>query len=299
MKIFNNVRLWIIVALVIVVAGAAMIAIFGLNQTPDYKTSYEVKVSVDQNVSDAGETVKTAAEAYFAEIGYKYSSYATETDADGAEYIYKFHKAGNVDEATLNQKLKDALSASKAKDLNLVANAEYKQVATSEKTSVGGIILACCLGLLVAFIVSLFTVKAASAFTVLCNAVATVIIYIMLLAITRIPAYPDFIVAAAAGTFISVVMTFVITCSYKEKLKLSDKDTLSDVAAAGVKDNAVRLCVIAVAGVIVALGLSVTGSFYLAFTGLKIFLATVSAFLVSFVATPALWTVFKNVRSGK
>ena len=125
------------------------------------------------------------------------------------------------------------------------------------------------------------------------------VIYIMLLAITRIPALPDFAVISAVSMILSTLMTFTITCAYKEKLKIADKPSISEIATAGIKNNALRLILLAAAGGVAAIAFSVTGSIYLVFTGLKILLATVSAFLVSIVATPALWTVFKKIKSGK
>ena len=300
MSIFKNVRLWIIIALVTVVLGAVMFSVFGLNQTADYRSAYEVTVSVDQNVQNSGDLVKKTAEKYFDEIGYKFVSYATEKTEDGSTYIYKFNKAGDVNEAILNEKLENAFKADeKLKDLNLVAKSEYKKTAISFKHSVGGTIAACIIGLAITFIVSLIMLRLASALTITCNAVMTAIIYIALLSITRIPALPDFIVAAALSMMLSAVMSFGICCTYKEKLRLDEKAVLNEVAAEGVKDNAVRLYFIAGVAVAAAVVLSATCSVYLVFTGLKILFATVSAFLVSCVATPALWTVFKNFKSKK
>ncbi|MBQ6921890.1 MAG: hypothetical protein IJQ66_02255, partial [Clostridia bacterium] len=68
MKIFAKTKIWLIIALSVVVVGVAMFAFLGFNQTPDYRNSYEVQVAVDQNVKNSAAIAKENAEKYFAEI---------------------------------------------------------------------------------------------------------------------------------------------------------------------------------------------------------------------------------------
>lgn len=299
MKIFAKIKVWIIVALIVVLAGAVMISVFGLNNTPDYKSAYEVSVGVDQNVEGSGEVARKTAEDYFKSVGYKYSGYATQKTADGTEYIYKSNKAGDIKEADLIKAISDAFAAdANLSGKGLVVKAEYKQTEMSADFNAVKIILACVLGLLAAFLIALFTVKAASALTLLCNAVITAVLYVMLLAVTRIPAYPDFVIGGAIGVAASVVMTFVLTCRYKEILK-SDKSDVKTVAEEGLKCGTARLLFIACVGIVAAIVLSVAGGVYVTFTGLKIIVAVLSAFITSCVATPALWTTLKTVKAKK
>lgn len=299
MKIFEKLKIWIIVALVTVLLGAIILAVFGFNQTPDYKSSYEVSVSVDQNVNGSGDLIDDTAREYFSAKGYKLSDYATQKTDEGDKYIYKFHKAGDIDKDELKGVLQAALDNDATLGaLNLRAAAEYGEVEITSDYSVGKILLACLLGLVAAFAVSFFTVKFASALTVVCNAVMTLVFYTMIVAITRIPAMPDFAIVGGAAMLLSVVMTFVITCRYKEKLKLDEKAEIPEVAASGLKDGFVRLCFIACAVALTSLLLCIGGVYFL-FIGLKLIIAAISAFLVSCVATPALWTIFKKLKIKK
>ena len=301
MKLFGKLKIWIIVAIITVVLGSVLLAVFGLNQTPDYKCSYEVSVSVDQNVSGSDELIDSTARAYFSEKGYKLSDYATQKATDGAKvkYIYKFHKSGDIDQEELKGVIQTALdNDATVGGLGLRADAKYGQVKITSDYSAGKIILAAALGLIAAFVVSFFTVKLASALTVVCNAVITAVAYTMLVAITRIPALPDFAIVGGAAMLLSVVMTFVITCRYKEKLKLDEKADVAEVAADGVKGGFIRLCFITCA-VIVAAVLLCVGGVYFTFIGLKLILAAISAYLVSCVATPVLWTTFRKLKIKK
>ena len=299
MKIFAKTKIWIIVALVVVLIGAIFVSVFGLNQTPDYKTAYEVTIGVDQNVQGSGKVAKNAAEDYFKSVGYKYSGYATQKTADGTEYIYKSHKAGDVNEADLLKTINDALAADEnLGGLGLVAKAEYKKTEVTADYSALKVVLACALGLIAAFIIAFFTVKAASALTLLCNALMTAVLYVMLLAVTRIPALPDVVIGGAIGVIVSCVMTFVLACRYKEILKAGNAD-FKAVAEEGLNCGAARLIFIACVCAFAAIALSVAGGVYVTFTGLKILVAVASAFLVSCVATPSLWTALKTVKLKK
>lgn len=299
MKLFAKIKVWIIIALVVVLAGAVMISVFGLNQTPDYKTAYEVTVGIDQNVKNSGKVVKKTADDYFSGIGYRSSGYAMQKTADGTEYIYKFNKAGDVKEADLLQAINDALAVDEnLSGLGLVATVEYKQTEVTADISAWKIVLACALGLIAAFIIAFFTVKAASAVTILCNASFTAVLYVMLLAVTRIPALPDFVIGGAIGVIVSCVMTFVITCRYKEILK-SGKTDFKAVAEEGLNCGAARLIFIACVGAFAAVALSAACGLYVAFTGLKVLVAVAVAFLVSCVATPSLWTALKTAKLKK
>ena len=140
--------------------------------------------------------------------------------------------------------------------------------------------------------------KAASALTVLINAIITAVLYVMVLAVTRIPAYPDFVICGAAGIILSAVMTFVLTARYKELLK-ADGESVKAVAEEGLKCGALRLLFIACVGIVAAIVLSAAGGFNVAFTGLKIVVATCTAYLVTCVATPALLPILKTVKSKK
>ncbi|MBO4251592.1 MAG: hypothetical protein J5911_02905 [Clostridia bacterium] len=293
MKAFNNIKVWIIIALIVVLAGAVFISVMGLNQTPDYKAAYEVSVSVDQNVNDSGKTAKTAAEQYFNEKGYKYSGYATQEAEDGTLYIFKFEKAGDISESELQEKLDAAVGS------GVKATAAYKAISVTSDINIGITVLACALGLVAAFVIALFIIKLSGALVTVINAVLTALIYVSVVAIARVPAMTDMVLCGAIGVILALIMTFVIVCRYKESLASDDKNDIVSIAENGAKASACRLGFIVCLGVIAAIAFAASGSIYLIFTGLKILIAAVSAYLVSIVATPALFSALKNAKFKK
>ena len=106
-------KVWIIITLLIIVAGMVFLGVFGLGQSPDYKKSYEVRVSVDQNVNGSGEIVKDAAEKFFSDKGIKIASYATQSMDDGATFVYKIAQKADTDFSTeeLKNSVQNALQA--------------------------------------------------------------------------------------------------------------------------------------------------------------------------------------------
>ncbi|MBQ9486098.1 MAG: hypothetical protein IJU83_04590 [Clostridia bacterium] len=298
MKIFEKTKIWLIIALVIVVAGVALLSIFGLNQTADYKTAYEVTVGVDQDVKGSGELVKQTAENYFAEKGYKFSAYATQKAEDGTVYIYKFNGKGEITQTELKDRLTAALNGNaELAGLGLVAKAEYKQTAVTSGVNLTGVMIACVIALALAFVVSWIMIKLSGALTLLCNSVIAALVYVSLIAITRLPALPNLVICAAASMIITAVITFVMINRFKEMGK--NGGDVKAIAKEGANKSFIRICFIVCVGALAAIALSATTSVYLAFTGLHILAATVSAALVSLIATPAFWSAFKAVGSKK
>ena len=77
-------KIIVILILAVVVAGMVMLGLLGLNNTADYKKSYEVQVGIDQNIDGSVEVVDKAARDYFTSVGVKVSYFATQTLDDGA-----------------------------------------------------------------------------------------------------------------------------------------------------------------------------------------------------------------------
>ena len=306
MKIFEKTKLWIIIALVAVLVGTILLATVGFNQTPDYKAAYEVSVSVDDNAREnedatsAGEIVKAETEKYFAEKGYKSSAYAAQASDDGRTYIYKFNSAGEIDKAELKTAIETAIQADAyLNGLGLEVTVSYSETKVTADFNAGMIVLACAVALVAAFLIALFITKVAGAVTMVCNAVFAFLIYLSVVAITRIPAFPTVYIFGAAAAILASAITFAITCAFDGAMKEEEKADVKAVASTYTGKNFKYICFVAAAGIALALFLSVTGSVYLLFTGLHCLVATCSAAAVACVSTPALWAALKSVRRKK
>ena len=299
MKILAKTKLWLIIALAVVVAGVAMFAIFGFNQTADNKASYEVQVAVDQNVNGAASVAKETAEKYFNEINYKYCGSLTQEYDDGAEYIYKFDTAKEFNKDELKSRIEEALNEKGLSGLNLEVTVNYKETVVTSGVGVWKLVLACAISLVAAFIITAIVNKFASAFTVVVNGVFAFIIHLALVSVTRVPAFPALIVGESTAVILTMLFSFFIVCGFKEGLKANEKADVNEITEKELNRSLKTLCLVAILGIFAAIFFAFTFKVYFVYTGLQIAIAIITAFLVSCVSTPSLWKVFKGIKGRK
>ncbi|MBQ6922170.1 MAG: hypothetical protein IJQ66_03680, partial [Clostridia bacterium] len=244
---------------------------------------------------------KENAEKYFAEIGYVPANCYTQEYKEGAGYIYKFYNASEkFDKDALKTKIETALNDKELGELNLVVTVNYKETVVSKEMGAGvsawKIILACAIAMVIAFVVVAVMNKLASAITVIVNSLIAIVLNIAIMAIVRVPAYPTLIIGEAVAAIFAMLFTFLITFRYKEDLKVNDK---ADVAEDGVKKSFNLISLVAIFGVICAIFIILAINSYFIFAGIQCAIAICVAYLVSLVATPVLWRVFRNIIGRK
>lgn len=292
-------KLWLIISLIVVVAGVAIFAFFGFNQTADYKGAYEVQVAVDQDVRGAADIAKETAEKYFDEIGYKYCASLTQAYNDGAEYIYKFDTEKDFDKEELKTRIVDALNEKGLAELDLEVTVNYKETAVTSGVVVWKLVLACAIALVAAFIITAVVNKFASAFAVVISGVCALIIHLALISVTRLPAFPALIVGESVAVLLTVLYGFFITYRFKETSKADVRADDKEIAEKGLIGSVKALCLISLIGICAAIFFALTFKTYFLYTGAQIAIAVITAFLVSCVATPGLWKVFNGIKGRK
>lgn len=290
-------KLWIIITLLIVVAGMVTLGVFGLNQNPDYDSSYEICVGVDQNVNGSGEIVKAAAEKYFEEKNVKIASYATQTMDDGATFIYKLcDKAENIDAAELKTAVQNALNANEGTK-NLVAKTEgVNEVKVTYYKEVFGVALSLGIAALVAFVYLLLVEKPVAALSAVLGSLVSALLFISVISIARIPAYPTFTVGIAFSFVLALVFSTVIVNRFREVMKIAgnEKMSVSEIASKGVKQSVARILLAAVAVFVAAIPFAITLSWSLISFALQILAADVVAILASMFWTSFFWSSIKK-----
>lgn len=294
MKNNSKSKIMIIITLVLLVAGMAMLGIFGLNQTADYSSSYEIRVSVDQNVNDAGEIVKDSATKFFADKGVKHSS-EIQTMDDGSVFIYKFDDNPEIDVDDLKNTLKTALSAN-AKTSNLVADAEgaYPLNITYYK-EISGVAIALGVSAVVVLLYLTILEKPAAGFAAFVGSLVSAMLFVSILGITRIPAFPAFASTFALSFALSVVLSAVVVNRFNEiKRMATGKTPFAEIAAKGVKQSVTRICFVAGLVAIAAIVLAIFGSLTVKFAALQILVADIVAVFSAKFWTPFIWTLVKK-----
>lgn len=290
-------KLWIIITLLIVVAGMVMLGMFGLNQNPDYNSSYEICVGVDQNVNGSGEIVKNAAEKYFEEKNVKIASYATQTMDDGAMFVYKLcDKAEAIDATELKTAVQNALNANELTE-NLVAKTEgVNGVKVTYYKEVFGVALGLGIAALVSFVYLVLVEKPVAALSAVLGSLVSALLFISLISIARIPAYPTFAAGLAFSFVLALIFSTVIVNRFREVMKIvgNEKMTVSEIASKGVKQSVARVSFAAVAVFVAAIPFAITMSWGLVSFALQILVADVAALLASLFWTSFFWSSIKK-----
>lgn len=295
--VMNKIKWFIVALLVILVAGMTMLGIFGFNNTVDYSQSYEIKVSIDIDIDEAKDILKTTTEDYFEEKGIKYVSYQFESDGMGI--IYKLNTDYSAKLVTLEDDINTALNAN-ANTNGVIAKMTSKILYEGKHLQVTKVLLAFGIGLVAIFVYLLFMNKLASAVAVIVSSVVSVIAFIALIALTRLPAFPFIEIMAVVSGVLGAILSVSTVSKYKEEIKNAtekvDVRNISDkVAKSELKKYLIALIVLAIAGVaLIAFFLP-----YLMIMGGQIILAGVVSSTTAYFITPLIWSSIKGAKGKR
>lgn len=292
-SIIKKAKIFFIAALVVIVAGLTIFGIFGFNQTIDYKSGYEMQVSVDQKVGKAMQVMKTAADNYLADNGIKAVKYATQSLNDGMTIVYKF----NYDVTESISGLKTAVQSAvdtKSGVQGVSVDVVVSQVKGIDITNVGKVLLALGLSVVGILIYTLIVERLAGAVTTLVSTVLSAVLYLALIGLTRIPAASFVAIGGALAMIISASISVATVNKYKKEtkraVKLSNVEIVDKVA-----NNAKFVYVLIGAGVLLtALALCAFIMPYLMFASLQILVAGICGISSAVFAAPVIWSFIKK-----
>ena len=304
LNVNSKYKLWVIITVALLVVGFALLAIFGFNQTVDYKDSYEVVVSSNSQYEVPTADLRQSAQKYFDNKGIVTVDFATE-EVDGPvgknSIIFKFDKDVKLDKADMQTFIADDLGV--AGNQMVVITVEYNNAHSYFDSAIGYIILALALGGLASFIYLLFAEKLASAVASISSAVFSAVLFIALMGLTRIPAQPFAPAVCAFAFAFSMFLSTGLVNRFKEELRLNDavessKDKLDYKQIADKSANASLLRYAFALGAIILISLIfiIVGSVYLKFLGLQLIVAGLSSVFASLIGVPLLWPLLKNCK---
>ena len=294
-SVMSKMKIAIIITLIVLVAGMAILGVFGLNNTVDYKAGYELQVSVDQSIDEAKTILKTSSDAFLSEKGIKSAKYAYQELDDGRVLVYKFNKDVTNDVTGMKDYINAALDANevaKGAEPKVVVN----EVIGNKDGQIGWIILALGITLAVAFIYTLIMEKLASAVAVVCSAIISALTFVALTALTRIPVANFFGAFLGLSFALALALSVATVNKYKQAIKESGKDKVSyraiadKVGASDVKKYLLTLVAVLIAGV------AVSAFFvpYMMIIGGQLAIAGVAAVFSAYFTTPLIWTAIKK-----
>lgn len=286
---------WFIVAtLAILVVGMTLFGIFGFNNTVDYKESYEVKVSIDQNVDDAVKILKETTDKFFETNGIDDKGYAFQTQGNGTTLIYKFSSLSDAQlakidglESVLNTALASTSAVATVDDPSIVLGANDLQS--------GWVILALGIAMVAIFIYLLIMEKLASAVAVICSSALSTLLFVALMAITRVPAIPFVEVLACLAGIIGAVLAVTTVGRYREEIKnTTGKFSAASVADAVAKKDKKKYLLALIAILVAAVAVAAFFVPYIMIMGAQIAIAGLVATFSAYFMTPFMWVLIKG-----
>lgn len=290
--VMKKMKWFIISALIVLLVGMTLFGVFGMNNTVDYSSSYEVEVRVDQGFTEANDVLKTSADKYFADNGVGVVSY--QIVDEGSAIIYKFSEDVTEKVSGLKLAVDTALDGNdKTKDVSTTV--KVNQVVGNKPLQVGSVLLACGIGLVVMFICALFIGKLASALSVVCSYVGAALIFIALMGITRIHTLPHVEYSVIFASVLSAVLSMITVAKYRQAIKNATTKVSALSIAEKVTASQSKVYLFTLISVLVA-SVALIALFvpYMMIAGLQLALAGISAVSVAYFITPLIWTAIKK-----
>ncbi len=283
-------KIWVIITLAIIAVGMIMLGFLGTNEAIDFSKSYELEVGSDQQIEGVDEQVLTLTEKYFEDKGIKSTCYSTQKTGDGL-YIFKFYSDPEIDTADLRTTIKTAIT-----DNTVVIQANVKQVVSDVKIDVLGISLALGISAVVIFLFVLIKDKLKACLSVLGASVASILLTLALIAITRVPSAPFMPIALVASLLLTSILSSGMVARFKEEKKNAKNQGLLDTEIADIvaKKNLLRYLCFIIALVVFSLVLGLVNMGYLSFIAIQVLIVGIVSAFSSYVFTPTIWSAVKN-----
>ena len=285
--VMNKIKWFIVSALIIVVVGLTVAGIFGLNNPIDYNDGYEVNVKIEIDDDNAKETLKSETEKYFEDNNIEYVSY--QILENGCSIIYKFEIDPTEKVSGLKSVIESKLDNNQAIiDVNAVYKGSYLQPLE--------MLIAYGVGIVAIFLFMLIMNKLASAIAVVASSLASIVLFLSIMAITRIPAMPFVEISLMIAGALSVMLSATTVGRYREELKnkLSEKFSCTDVADKVAKTEFKKYLFILIGVLVASFAVFAFFTPYLMILGGQIGFAGISACLSAFFVTPAVWSAIKS-----
>ncbi|MBQ9104192.1 MAG: hypothetical protein IJY57_03800 [Clostridia bacterium] len=302
-------KLFVVIALALLVVGMTLLGIFGFNQTVDYADGYEITVKVESNLGDAESVMKNVSDSYFDEKGIKTVSYAFQELEEGETLIFKL-KDGSVFEDTL--KLEDIKAELKTKIETAFAEKggalSGLQVTVDAFTShnhanenVKGVVIASAIAIVACLIYLFFMEKLSGALTMLITSIGSALLSIAVIALARIPASPFVACTVMLSAILAGILSIGIVnrCRELTKSVVYEKSSYGEIGAVALKESNLRTIFMAISIVCASLLLIILGTGYLKLLGLHILVGGAAALFTAYGFTDVLWAFFKGFDKKK
>ena len=290
----DRIKFFIVATLSILLVGFIILGIFGFNGTVDYPNKsvngYELQVSVDQKAGDAYGIMKTSTEEFFNNNGLTPVN-ASQTLANGKTIIYKFDKDVTDKVAALKEYVSGKLTAA---ELSVDFTAEVYELYKQGFDGVWWLILAGGIALVIIFVYALIMEKLAGSVAIIFSSVLSALLFVALLAITRIPAAPFVGAGVIAAAVIGGAMSVATVNRFKEENKNNDSLSVKDITDKVLKTERDKYIIFGAAVAVASVAFIVFGLSYLMIAGAQLLLAGLAGTFTAYLGSTFMWSVIKG-----
>ncbi len=284
-KLNLKAKLFIVISLVVLVVGMSLFAL-GFNQTVDYKDSFEVRVTTNQRTGI--ETVRNETEKFFEDNDINPKDYAYQELGEGKVLIYKFNKEVPTKVGELQEYVQSKLSET------LKVTVEINEVVSNKDGDMGWVVLALGIAVVAVFVYAIIMEKLAGAVATISSSILAGLLFVSLMNITRIPAYPFVGVSLGLAIVFGAAIALSTVNRLNEEYKNSSKVDTFEIAEKVNKAEILKYLIITAVLLIAAVAISAFFTPYMMIVGGQIAIAGLCAIASSYFGAPLLWAVIKG-----
>ncbi len=294
MNFVNKIKVFFITVIVILLAGAVMLGVFGFNTAPNYKDGYELNVKVDANIGTASEVIESATYSYLNSKGVTFSDKDVETLDEGGVLIIRFAKdiSSKISLTELETAVESAMQSSEIlKGIEVTAKLYERKDYSSNSTL--WVTIALASALVVGFIYVALVHKLSSAVAVFAVSILSAMVFASVLAISRISINAYFLPGMFATAVLSAVyaLSIVTKCELNASKSVNDKTPYSVIADKSTKSVLIGIIIASVSLLAFAVAIIVLGSTI--FLGIQMAIITVLSAIISLFLSGYLWAILK------
>ena len=285
-NIMSKIKWFIIAAVAVALVGMTVLGFFGFNNNVDYRESYELQVSLEHEAQSDIDVMRDTAEKFF--VDNNINVVDVQLVNDGAGLIYKLPNEISAENVSAFEKaLTDKITTN---EITVVVNNVYVHNQLNPLT----LLLAYGIAVVAIFVYMLIMNKLASAVAVICSSVVSVLLYIAMMSITRIPAVPYVEFMAMLAGIIGAAVSVTLVGSYKEKIDSAEKGTCEQVANWVAKEDFKKCLYVIIVTAIASVALLLCFNIYMATLAASLMVASLVSVITAYFTTPMIWTAIKG-----
>lgn len=289
----NKCQLILIGILGILLAGMIILGILGTNNTKNYDSVDQLKVSVSLDLTESSKKAQEITEKYLQDNSIDTYSFGSQTLNDGRVFVYQI-KSGDVNVDELKSAIDSVINNSKVSVK--VDVSEVTVYSENQGLRIAGVLAITTVAI---FVVLIFVEKWKSALTVAITSSLSALLFFALINIVRLPAVSLLVISLSVAFLIGAVLSSVIIVRFREIIKNSSNTikSIGDVAKQGIVSSLLRVCFICVVLSVLGILLATLLGGYLLFVGLQIVIASIAACVCAIFVTPLIWVSLNEKKS--